>query len=825
VKKLAIIVLALSILLIAAAPAFATPFSKAMSVDRPLASAVMYAPRQAIPGERATKPYPSYTYYSQLGGILKSIDARSDRVSVSQFGTSAGGHPLYLVTIQKAWVSAAAKQRWLRFIALQITDPGKARAMLRAGGDLRAPVFINCSIHGGETTGVDAGLMLIKKLAFSNDATTKEILKNDVVFVNACQNPDGRITDTRLNANGFDLNRDWLTQTQPEVRAVTAQIVKWHPTMFLDLHGYYDPMVIDPTTNPHDPNYEWDLSIQYALPAAESIRTAIEANTIVKVDIPYLDWINPVTGKSEGFEDYSPYYTPQFAMFYGLVGSTMETSYKSQDGVDAHYYGILQGAKFTAEHRLGMLTSQVKRFQRAASGASQPVSADVPSPITYPFAYVIPVDAGRQENAAQARHALRHLIRNGVQVFKATAAFSAGVPAATAGKGTSSVLFPKGTYIVPLRQPLRGIANAMLWSGEDVSAQATQMYDACAWQLPESWGFTRYRIDTPFLADTQRTTSVGDPAGRFIGDGPWFTIVAAPDGDVSAVNYLVDNGVPVERVVGVAASPDPQVEQPALGAFLVRATAPRALAFLKQTAAKYGVTIAAVHPAWDKITTQHAYHEGYPDGSVDGPLKVAVYYDGPTNFALKELGFDSEIVGSNVDLSKYDVLIVDDTSGLDLKAIDQWVQGGGVYIANGPYGIDTGLLDVKPMGGYNADFYWANNCLGKTRYTASSLVTTGMGAQGYTFGFPITWFTDLGAGVASDAAYADPYFLAGFWQIGDPTGLVIGDAAGKATVVHGMYGLGRVTFIGPLAAFRAHTEGTFRLLANAIYTGSQSDVK
>ena len=30
-------------------------------------------------------------------------------------------------------------------------------------------------------------------------------------------------------------------------------------------------------------------------------------------------------------------------MFYGLVGSTMETSYKSEDGVDAHYYGILRG--------------------------------------------------------------------------------------------------------------------------------------------------------------------------------------------------------------------------------------------------------------------------------------------------------------------------------------------------------------------------------------------------------------------------------------------------------------------------------------------------
>ena len=71
-----------------------------------------------------------------------------------------------------------------------------------------------------------------------NDATTRKILANDVVLVNICQNPDGRIADARRNANGFDLNRDWITQSQSEVRAVARQIVKWHPIMFLDLHGY-----------------------------------------------------------------------------------------------------------------------------------------------------------------------------------------------------------------------------------------------------------------------------------------------------------------------------------------------------------------------------------------------------------------------------------------------------------------------------------------------------------------------------------------------------------------------------------------------------------
>ena len=800
-KKLAVVLLAVGILLAGAAPALASPLTKAMSVDRPLRSAVTYASPRLAPGERPIKPYPSYTFYSQLGGILKSIDARSERVSVKVFGRSAGGRPLYLVTIQNKWASTAARERWLKFVRLQLKDPAAAAAMLAKGGDLRLPVFINASIHGNETTGVDAGLMLIRKLAFSNDAVTRSILKNDVVLINACQNPDGRVLDVRRNDNGFDLNRDWVTQSQPEVQAMVKQIVKWHPAMFLDLHGYYDPMIIDPTTDPHDPNYEWDLSIKWALPAAESIEAAIEDNTVVEVDIPYRDWINPSTGKSEGFEDYSPYYTPQFAMFYGLVGSTMETSFKSEDGVDAHYYGILQGAKYAAENRVGMLTDQIDRFLRAESGASQPVTADVPAPITYPFAYVIPVDPSLQTDALQARHAVRHLLQNGIRVFKATAPFS--VPGGRQ--------FPAGSYIVPLRQPLRGIANAMLWYGEDVSGQATEMYDACAWQLPESWGFTRYQVDDAFSAPQTSVTSAPDPDGTVSGNGPTYMIANTSNDAVAAVNALLSDAVKVDRVV---ASPSASVP---LGAFLITPSQPRVRDTLVAAAKLFSIDLTTVDAS--SAQTQPLYHED-ESGAITGLPKVAVYYDGPTWYTLENLFFLADRIDENSDLTEYDVLVCDDTSGLDIQAVMQWVKAGGTYIANGPYGVIDGLLPVTGQGGVSSDFYWANNTLGATHYADDSLNAAGLGGSGYTFAFPVTWFTDLGAGVSIDAAYEDPFMLAGFW-VGQPP---LTDAIGKPIVVHGFYGEGRVTYFGPVTAFRAGTEGTFRLLANAIYTGSYNDV-
>jgi len=813
-KKLAVIVLALSMLLIAAAPALATPLSKAMSVDRPHASAVTYAPQRAIPGERSTKPYPSYTYYSELGAILTRIDKQSARVSVKQFATSAGGHPLWLVTIQKKWASPAAEQRWLKFIRLQTENPTAALAMLRKGGDLRVPVFINNSIHGGETTGVDAGLMLLRKLAFDNDAVTRRILNNSVVMINACQNPDGRITDLRQNANGFDLNRDWISQTQPEVRAVAQQIVKWHPTMFLDTHGYYNPMIIDPTTNPHNPNYEWDLSLKWALPAAQAMEKAIEDNSIVEVDIPYRDWINPDTGKSEGFEDYSPYYTPQFAMYYGLVGSTMETSFKSEDGVDAHYYGILEGAKYAASNRVGMLKSQLARFIRGEKGISQPATDDIPSPLDYPHAYVIPVADDLQADPLQARRAVRHLIRNGIKVYAAKAAFTVPAPVGAAAKASSDTVYPSGTFIVPLEQPLRGIANALLWAGEDISDRANEMYDACAWQLPESWGFTRQAVDEPFPAAMVRVRTATDAAGTVVGAGPTYMLATTTNNAVKAANALLSQGVFVDRVVAGSATVP-------LGAYIVTASQARVRDVLVANANRYKVDFLTADLAG--VTTQQLYTADRR-GAMTGVLKVGVYSDDPTWYALKQLGFDAERMAATADLSAYDVIVVEDPSGLDIDALKAWITDGGAYIANGPYGILDGVLPVTPKGGYDWDFYWANNTLGLTAHTDGSLVTAGHDPYGYTFAFPITWFqVDDPAAVAVDAAYATDYFLAGYWQINDPTGWVQADASDQPIVVHGFYGTGRVTFFGPMTAFRAGTEATFRLLSNAIYTASYDD--
>ena len=65
------------------------------------------------------------------------------------------------------------------------------------------------------------------------------------------QNPDGRDADTRRNAYGIDMNRDWFARTQPESDAKLELLRQYLPVLDLDVHEmgaytYFFPPNSDP---------------------------------------------------------------------------------------------------------------------------------------------------------------------------------------------------------------------------------------------------------------------------------------------------------------------------------------------------------------------------------------------------------------------------------------------------------------------------------------------------------------------------------------------------------------------------------------------------
>ena len=228
----------------------------------------------------------------------------------------------------------------------------------------------------------------------------------------------------------------------------------------LDLHGFVNPMLIEPCTPPHNPNYEYDLYIKWALAQAEAMEAALFAQTGFLAQIPYRD--DPLE-----WDDWPPTYAPMYAMFHGAYGHTLETPYRDGRGVDAHYAAVWGALNYVAHNRVGMVRDQVDISGVASSpcrnSPSQGAVAAVPQyqdkiPNDFPVAYVIPADAPLQLSPQAPARLVDFLLFNDIQVEQASRAFT-----------LDGVAYPAGTYVVWLDQPKRGLANTILSDGLDLS--------------------------------------------------------------------------------------------------------------------------------------------------------------------------------------------------------------------------------------------------------------------------------------------------------------------------------------------------------------------
>lgn len=114
----------------------------------------------------------------------------------------------------------------------------------------RPIVYVQGNIHAGEVEGKEALLAVLRDLTFS---TRPNALDSIVLIAVPIYNADGNerfasqsvnrteqngpeMVGTRANAQGFDLNRDYVKAEAPETRASLAMFAKWDPDVFVDLH-------------------------------------------------------------------------------------------------------------------------------------------------------------------------------------------------------------------------------------------------------------------------------------------------------------------------------------------------------------------------------------------------------------------------------------------------------------------------------------------------------------------------------------------------------------------------------------------------------------
>ena len=154
-------------------------------------------------------------------------------------------------------------------------------------------------------------------------------------------NPDGHILNQRANGNNFDLNRDWLTQSQPETKATVPLIQEWLSPELLDQHGYVTPTLIEATTKPHNPGIEYDFWLKWNQARIDANEAAMNAIGL-GVTRPINDWCSegdppdapggvcvrrlslPGRPPPRAGTYWGPFYTPMYSQLVGLNGSTVE---------------------------------------------------------------------------------------------------------------------------------------------------------------------------------------------------------------------------------------------------------------------------------------------------------------------------------------------------------------------------------------------------------------------------------------------------------------------------------------------------------------------
>ncbi|WP_114907209.1 M14 family zinc carboxypeptidase [Ornithinimicrobium murale] len=752
------------------------------------------------------------TPYHAIAPKLNELQRSSQRVSAEVIGQTVTGRELYLVTLTAPESAAEAKsQDRMRDRILQ--QPEQAAKDKGLAKKYKTPIFLNNNIHGNEWEGTDAALRLIEDYATSTDPEVVETLESSRIYVVVTMNPDGRHGNSRANASGFDMNRDFITATQPEVIAIRDALVRTQPLVMVDLHGYVNGTLIEPTTPPHGENYEYDLFIKHAYPNGLGMEQAIldlgytpEDDGVNPPQIPFRDW-------DEGWDDWPPIFTPQYATFHGAVAHTVEfpmrvnnSSYnlpeeelqrRSAINTDIAHAAMTASIDYLQEQGEELLADQIEIFRRGVTGA-EPVEVTEelfpeigPEDVyltEYPRAYVIPA-GDEQRSAPAAARLVDHLIDNGVEVR------TTSVPVTVDGQ-----TYEAGSYVVDMHQARRGLANTILGPGTDISDRVDSMYDISGWSLGLLWGADVASIPKDgSMPRAGKPIGSATPTGQVEGDGDLLLHLNDP-ADLAALNHLARSAVGVEWLAD--------------GTVLV----PEGAAAEAEAAANsFGV---AFSPA--------------PDGASGTPVEefvVAAAASSQERWALGEMGFEVREVNATVlnegfDYSDVDALYVSNSSiswsSLDEEArndMTSFLSDGGGLVGRGTQGArlneDLGLLDVT---------------LERGRSDGNGVVTVdnadtaiGTGATPHSFVYSPAWFTDLGEDVTVDQRYAsDDVLVSGHWAGSAEEGGQDA-AAGQPVIVSGVDDDGAAVLFGSEPLFRAHPKGQFPLVGRALLWSALQD--
>ena len=414
-----------------------------------------------------------------------------------------------------------------------------------------AVVWLSYGVHGNESSSTEAALATLYRLADPNDLQARHWLRDVIVLLDPCLNPDGRnryvhwyrqTRGDRPNPNPdawehhepwpggrtnhyfFDLNRDWAWGTQPETRARLALYNRWLPHVHVDFHeqGIDAPYYFAPAA---EPRHERITGTQRDLEAR-----------IGRNHTDLFDRKGWLYFTRQRFDLLYPGYGDTWPTFNGAVGMTYEQAGSGRAGLAVE---TAEGDTLTLTERIEHHVATGLSTVEMAARDWQRIATDFRTYLTEPDlgpyrAFVVRGPAGALAALAE------HLDGQGIRVSQAVRARELRGRSYASGKDERFVLTP-GDLVVRTDGP-KGVLASVLFDPAPVLSDSLS-YDATAWALPYV-----YDLDAWALADDVSGSDLS--ASYFV--GPTLPGTAQPYAyllrwesfrDAQALSRLLDGGV------------------------------------------------------------------------------------------------------------------------------------------------------------------------------------------------------------------------------------------------------------------------------------------
>ena len=648
-----------------------------------------------------------FTPHAELLRYVAHVTAHTPgRMKLVRYGSTYEKRPLEVVQVASAETFGRLED--VRHNNLKL-------AGLESGTGQRqqpAVCWLSYNVHGNEAVSSEAVMQVLYDLANPQDQQMQDWLKNTVVILDPCVNPDGRdryanwynrVRSQATNANPdswehhepwpggrynhyyFDLNRDWAWQTQQETRQRIVLYNQWLPEVHADFHemGPNNTYYFSPAAKPYHADLTaWQRKFQGIL--GDYNKVAFDKN----------NWLYFTR---EVYDLYAPTYGDTWPSFNGAIGMTYEQGGGDPAGVA---YARLDGDTLTLAQRIA--------HHHAASRATIQATAERHDDLLREFqAYFATAKAKPQgqyktyvlaagNDPGQLRALTQYLSRNQIDYGFAAKREKTTAFSYTSGK-TETVQIEPRDVVVSMYQPKSTLVKVLFEPHPQLEDSLT--YDITSWALPYAFGVKAYALAGRLAAVGTAPPQTMVRGSAAAAERPYAYLARWNSlQDVRFLSRLLQQKVKVRYAEKAFES---EGQQYAPGTLIITRTGNEGLGarfdqLVRAQADSAGTVVTAVKSGFSTtgrdLGSSTVHYVKQPNVAVIAGTGVdATAFGEVWHFFEQQLGYPLTVLGSDylsrVSMQKYDVLILPNGTYTDiysdktLESLKGWVRDGGRLIA------------------------------------------------------------------------------------------------------------------------------------------------